>query len=102
MWVMMITIRRSTTSLSHHAIGLKAMSPKRSTLVLRTRRERSVEVLGLVKVNAAYTCFLSGVLSVDTPAVSSEAFLLPIDDGEWVGETSVAVEASDIEEVTVD
>jgi hypothetical protein len=56
------------------------MLSKRSILVLCTRREPSVEVLGLAKVNAAYICFLSGVLGVDTPTVSSDAFLLPIDD----------------------
>jgi hypothetical protein len=41
------------------------------------------------------------MLSVDTPAVSSEAFLLPIDDKDWAGETRSAVEPSDVEAVTV-
>jgi hypothetical protein len=40
-------------------------------------------MLGLVKVNAAYTCFLWGVWSVNALAVSSQAFVLPIDDSDW-------------------
>jgi hypothetical protein len=70
--------------------------------MLCTRRERSVEVLGLVMMNTAYTCFLSGALNANMPIVSSDAFLLPIDDGDWVGEKGVVVEASDVEDVTVD
>jgi hypothetical protein len=59
-------------------------------------------VLGLVKANIVYTCFRSGALNANMPIVSSDAFLLPIDDGDWVEEKRVAVEASDVEDVTVD